>query len=301
MKTYYLLSNEITVTIEGNIILDKNTEFQHAEVIDTKDNRYLLLDSIVQFSKNDEYIYHESIAHPAMLASKNPKKILVIGGGDGGTLREILKYNVEKVILCELDKEVIEISKKFFPEVSSGAFDDPRVEIVHMDGRKFVEDSKEEFDVIINDLTDPSGPSKLLFTKEFYQIVKDSLKKDGILSLDGDVIGYNGLFLNVVKTVESVFEYTYPYLVTIPSFFLKEGFIVCSKNDISFMKNEKRIEKFIEKNKFELKYFNPNDLSNLFTKTKFIEEALKKDYRISTDKKPLEVDSYQLSKKIRRK
>ncbi|MEM5793280.1 MAG: fused MFS/spermidine synthase [Candidatus Aenigmatarchaeota archaeon] len=289
-EVYYNLSKEIKVKIIGKVIFDKKSEFQHIQIIDTEKNRYLLLDSIVQLSRNDEYIYHESLVHPALLAAKSKNNVLIIGGGDGGSLREVLKYPVKKVTLCELDEEMIKISKKFFPELSNGSFDDPRVEIVYEDGRRFLENSKEKYDVIILDLTDPSGPSKFLFTQEFYSLVSKSLKEGGVVSLDADTPDYWGKFPYIFKTISTVFKNKYPYTVYIPSFMIRIGMIVCSNYDISFMKDEKFVEKEIKKNNLNLNYFTPRELANLFKIEKNINDLLKYEYKISTDKNPIEID-----------
>lgn len=253
-EVHYDLGDFIALKIKGNVILDKKTRYQRIQVIDTEDgNRYLLLDSLVQFSKIDEHIYHESIVHPGMLSRPSPKRILVLGGGDGGALREILRYDIDRVTLCELDKEMIEISRKYFPEVSSGAFDNPKVEIIEQDGRKFLEESEETFDVIIIDLTDPTGPSKLLYTKEFYSIARGRLNDDGAMLIDADTPEIKGLFPNVIKTVESVFPYVYPFLVSIPSYFMRQGFALCSNRNLDFMKDPEEVEKRMESKKISLR------------------------------------------------
>jgi spermidine synthase len=289
-EVHYDLGNFIALRIRGNVILDKKTAYQHIQIIDTEDgNRYLLLDSLVQFSKIDEYMYHESIVHPAMLSCPSPKRILVLGGGDGGALREILRYDIDSVILCELDKEMIDISRDFFPEVSSGAFDDPKVEIVEKDGRKFIEESEKKFDVIIVDLTDPTGPSKLLYTKEFYSIALGRLNHGGVLIIDADTPDLDGLFANVIKTVESVFTYVYPFFLYIPGYFLRQGFALCSNSSLDTMKDPEEVKKRMESKKISLRMYEGRDISNLFNTTKLARSLLSGDYRVSTDDSPLEI------------
>lgn len=171
------------VALDKEIYFRKN-KYQDISVFDTKDfGRILSLDGLVQFSTNYEFIYHEMLVHPAILYHKNPKKILIIGGGDGGTLREVVKHKVEEIYLVEIDREIIEVSKKYFPSVSDGAFNNKRVKLFIEDGLDFVKKFKNYFDIIIVDSTDPTRLSFSLFGIEFYQNIFKALKKEGILSV----------------------------------------------------------------------------------------------------------------------
>lgn len=139
--------------------------FQKIEVYDTfAFGKMLVLDGIVQTSEKDEFIYHEMLCHPPMFLHERPKKILIIGGGDGGSLKEILKHKVEKVWLVEIDKKVIDICKKNLPFISKNAFKNKKAEIVITDGKEFIKSRKNFFDVIILDLSDPTSPGKDLIT-----------------------------------------------------------------------------------------------------------------------------------------
>ena len=131
--------------------------------------RILALDGIVQLTEADEPVYHEMLTHVPLLTHENPASVLIVGGGDGGILREVMRHSsVQRVVLVEIDPSVIELSKKYFPKVSNGAFDDPRLEIVIQDASEYVKSAQESFDVIICDSTDPVGPGAVLFTSEFY-------------------------------------------------------------------------------------------------------------------------------------
>jgi spermidine synthase len=143
--------------------------------------RVLALDGVVQTTEADEAIYHEMMVHVPLLSHDNPKSVLVIGGGDGGSLREIVKHTqLEKIVLVEIDESVIEFSKKHLPTLSNDAFKDPRIKIEIADGSKFVKECENTFDVIICDSTDPIGPGQVLFTSEFYGDCKKLLTKNGI-------------------------------------------------------------------------------------------------------------------------
>ena len=165
------------------VLFSEQSPFQKVEVFDSDSilGRVLTLDDLMMVTEGDEYHYHEMIAHIPMMQHPCPKTVLVIGGGDGGTVREVLKHKtVEKVVLCEIDKMVIDVSKKFFPTVSC-ALDDKRVEIRVEDAIEFIKDKKDEYDIILIDSTDPMGPGEGLFTDEFYTNIKQSLKKGGIM------------------------------------------------------------------------------------------------------------------------
>jgi len=160
--------------------------YQKIEVFDTFTfGRILVLDGIFQTSEKDEFVYHEMLCHLPMFYYAKPKKVLVIGGGDGGLLKEVLKHPIEKVWLVEIDKKVVDISKKYLPAISQGAFKDKRAELVIGDGVKFIQNYKNFFDVIILDLSDPWGPAQQVISLKFYHSVKRALKKKGVISVQG--------------------------------------------------------------------------------------------------------------------
>lgn len=171
-----------------DILFSKQSEFQKVEIFDTESalGRVLTLDDLMMTTEGDEYHYHEMIAHIPMMNHKNPKSVLVIGGGDGGTVREVLKHDtVERVVLCEIDGMVIDACKKFLPTISCG-LDDPKVEILVQDAIEYIKDKKNEFDIVLIDSTDPMGPGEGLFTEEFYTNVKNSLKEGGIMAAQSE-------------------------------------------------------------------------------------------------------------------
>ncbi len=142
----------------------------------------MALDGIIQTTERDEFIYHETLAHVPLFALGSAESVLVVGGGDGGILREVVKHReVRRIVQVEIDSAVIEMSKQYLPNHSAGAFDDPRLEIVIDDGLRFVRQTEERFDVIISDSTDPEGPGEALFTAEFYQGCHRCLRDGGVL------------------------------------------------------------------------------------------------------------------------
>lgn len=144
--------------------------------------RVMALDGIIQTTEADEFIYHEMLTHVPLLAHGNARRVLIVGGGDGGMLREVCKHkSVEHITQVEIDQQVIDMCKEYLPGHSAGAFDDPRVEIVIDDGAHFVQTTNDKFDVIISDSTDPVGPGGALFTADFYSSCKNCLAPGGIL------------------------------------------------------------------------------------------------------------------------
>lgn len=152
------------------------TSFQDCEVVDTEEfGRVLLLDGITQVGERNEYLYHEPMVHPALTSHPDPCRVCVIGGGDGGIVREVLRHRPERVVHVELDGGVVETCRSHLPSISQGCWERDEVELVVDDGRKWIETTDEPFDVVIMDMTDPFGPSTMLYTREFFQAVKRRL------------------------------------------------------------------------------------------------------------------------------
>ncbi len=196
------------------------TEFQQLAVLETAQfGKMLVLDGMVQTTERDEFVYHEMIAHIAMQAHPNPKNVLVVGGGDGGAIREVLKYAaVESATLVEIDEAVIEASKKFLPEISC-ALSDPRVNVLVADGIGHVKLSLGKYDVILVDSTDPVGPAIGLFAEEFYADIFKALKKDGMLVAQTESPFFNSeLIESVYARIGRVFPLTKLYLASIPTY-----------------------------------------------------------------------------------
>jgi spermidine synthase len=194
----------------------------------------VLADNIV-LTERDEYIYHEAIVHPALNLHAGPRRVCIIGGGDGGVLREVLKYkDVESALVVEIDKQVKEAVTKHYPQLAKG-FSDPRTKTVFAEGCSFLKKTKEMFDVIIVDSYDPGGPVQSLETADFYKLVHQRLDKGGIAVFQTDSPTIRGEFLrSTVATISSLFSSYRPYTCTIPSF--PEGicsFVLSAKDGLS--------------------------------------------------------------------
>lgn len=194
--------------------------YQEVEIFKSKGlGNVLTLDGLMMTTERDEFFYHEMISHIPLIAHKNPENILVIGGGDGGTVREVLKHkSVKSVDMCEIDGMVIEASKRFLPTIAS-KLDDPKVTVYVEDAIEFIKNKKNCYDVVLIDSTDPMGPGEGLFTEEFYTNVKNSLKSGGIVVPQSE-----SPFANVVemgkmyKLLRKVFKNVAPYCGPIPTY-----------------------------------------------------------------------------------
>ncbi len=196
------------------------TPFQEITVAMSKDfGKVLALDGLVQLTEKDEFIYHEMISHvPLFTLGRDIENVLIIGGGDGGTAREVLKHNPKSIDVVEIDREVVEFAKREFPKTSS-SFSDDRVNLIFDDGREFVKDKEDIYDVVIVDCSDPVGPSKVLYEEGFYADVYKALREDGILTTQSESPWvHRQTFINIVSNLKKVFPIVMPYLAFIPSY-----------------------------------------------------------------------------------
>lgn len=181
--------------------------------------RVMALDGVLQTTEKDEYIYHEMMAHIPILAHGAAKKILIIGGGDGGVAREALKYTDLEVTMVDIDRSVIDLCKQHMPSLSDGAFDDPRLELLIRDGCEFVKQTDRKWDVIIIDSTDPIGPGEALFTAEFYQDCKSCLAPGGLMVAQNGVPFVQGdELVSGYQKLGALFTDVGFYLATVPSY-----------------------------------------------------------------------------------
>ena len=164
------------------LYFESRTDHQHLMIFhNARLGRVMTLDGVVQTTEADEFIYHEMMAHVPLLAHGHARHVLIIGGGDGGMLREILRHPVEQVTQIEIDQAVIDMARKYLPNHSAGAYDDPRLHLIIADGMDFVRETSDRYDVIICDSTDPIGPGEVLFSEDFYARAKHCLVPGGVL------------------------------------------------------------------------------------------------------------------------
>lgn len=209
----------ITAKIKETLVAEQ-TAFQDLAIIDTVEfGKMLVLDGMVMTTVKDEFVYHEMVAHPALFTHPNPSKVLVVGGGDGGVIREIMKHpKVEKAVLVDIDGKVIEYSKKYLPEIA-GELDNSRVEVLVNDGYMHIHEHKNEYDVIMVDSTEPVGPAVELFSKGFYQAIYDALHEDGIFVAQTDNPWFKAdLIQSVNRDVKEIFPIVRVYGANIPTY-----------------------------------------------------------------------------------
>ncbi len=221
-----------TYVIANKMLYSGKSEYQSIKVFENeKYGRVLRLDKAFQTSEYDEYNYHEPLVHVPMLLHPEPKRVLIIGGGDGGALEEMLKHpSVEKATMVELDGKVVEVSKQFLEKINNRSFEDERAELIIGDGIEYIKKTNERFDVIILDLTDPYSISTYLYTDEFYREVKSKLKEGGVLALHTEMpYVLEHIHIRVLKTLMTVFRYVRPYYNFVPIYGTVMGFAVCSE------------------------------------------------------------------------
>jgi len=214
-----------------DVLCHYHSRFQEIAVFETDQmGRMLVLDDVTMLTESDEFAYHEMIAHVPMMTHPNPSRVLVIGGGDGGTIREVLKHpGVSEVHLCEIDEEVVAVSRKFLPSLASG-FDDPRVRCFYEDGALFVKKHPESYDVIIVDSTDPVGPGQVLFQPPFYRDMKRALTREGVAVTQCESIYFHPEIIGKVaafaREIYPHVGYYHTLVPTYPSGII--GFMSCS-------------------------------------------------------------------------
>ncbi|KAF7597557.1 hypothetical protein BBP40_000035 [Aspergillus hancockii] len=217
----------------NQILHHEKSKYQDVLVFESSDyGTVLVLDNVIQCTERDEFSYQEMITHLAMNSHPNPKKVLVIGGGDGGVLREVVKHEtVEEATLCDIDEAVIRVSKKYLPGMSLG-FQHPNVKVHVGDGFEFLKQRQNEFDVIITDSSDPEGPAESLFQKPYFELLRDALRDGGVITTQAENQWLHlSLITDLKKSCKEVFpvaEYAYTTIPTYPSGQI--GFMVCCKD-----------------------------------------------------------------------
>lgn len=244
------------------IIVRKKTKYQDVIIADLDEYGIsLILDGYIQSTESDEHIYHEVLVHPAMVTHPKPEKVLVIGGGEGATVREVLKHNtVKHVVMVDIDGELIELAKKYLECMHKGAFYDPRLKLIIADGKEYVETTNEKFDVVILDLTDPysSALSLELYKEKFYRKVRDILIDDNgiIVTQAGSSFFFENIYRKVLEAVKSAFPLIREYNVWIPSFSYACNFILASLKLDPLNLTVEQVERILKERNVNTKFYN---------------------------------------------
>lgn len=273
------------------VIYSGRTEYQQVDIVETYlFGKCLFLDGKLQSSEHDERIYHEALVHPAMMTHPEPRRVLIVGGGEGATAREVLRYpSVERVVMVDIDRELVELCKRYMPEWNQGAFDDPRLELVIGDGRKYVEETDEMFDVAILDLTDPipGTPSVLLYTREFYGLVRRRLRSGGVAVTQATSLRFSlETFAKIRNAVASAFPLARSYTAPVISFISFWGFVLGSLGRDPLSVSGGEIRERIASLKGELEFYNEDAHRLMFRIPKSISEKADRVSEVPTDTNP---------------
>jgi spermidine synthase len=284
------------VKLRGRVY-SASSAFQRIEVVDTYDyGRALILDGTIQATERDTFIYHEVLAHPPLLMQEEPAEVLVIGGGDGGIIVELLKHpSVKRVVAVEVDGMVVDASREYLQGICGDAWDDPRAELHIGDGRKYIEESRGRFDAIILDLTDPIGPSTSLYTREAYGYLADRLTDTGVVATHaGGWFHHPKVSGSVVATLRSVFRHVQVFPVHVSSYGMELAFAYASPNvDIGSFTGETFAARYTALSaSAEIRYVSGDFVQRIAFQPALMQEALRSSDRVSTDADPLEFTDY---------
>jgi spermidine synthase len=214
------IAEGLRTVYEGELLHSEQTPFQKLEVFDHPHfGRVLVLDGLIQTTQSDEFCYHEMLVHPALVSLERVERVLIIGGGDGGTLRRVLEHGPSEVVTCEIDERVIEVCREHMPDIAGGAFEDPRVRLEIGDGARFVSDQKNAFDAIVIDGSDAIGPAAVLFSQGFYASCRQALRPEGVLvTQSGSPMFQLDEFRMAFGNLNRSFETVEPYLSFVPTY-----------------------------------------------------------------------------------
>jgi spermidine synthase len=276
---YYNEQTGLTIGLK-KLLFSKQTDYQLVEVYETDTwGNLMTIDGMVMLSEKDEFVYHEMISHTALFTHPNPKKVLIIGGGDGGTAREVLKHpSVEQVDMVEIDKAVVDASKLHFPGV--GDFENPRLRVHYEDGIAFIKNVTNPYDVIIIDGSDPVGPAEGLFEKEFYQFCYDALSADGVLTTQTEspwVESYHPSIKKVFFALDDLFPISKMYTCAIPLYpagLWSMG--IASKNDDPLSEDSKNRIHSADNIINSLRYYNSGVHIASFALPTFVSDIIKR-------------------------
>ena len=254
------------------------TRYQKLAIYETPHyGKLFRLDGFNMTSEKDEFVYHENLIHPALTAHAAPKKVLIIGGGDGGSSEEALKHpSVGQVTMVEIDGAVIEVAKEHFRGVHNGVFDNPKLKVLIVDGMKFVRETQEKFDLIALDLNDPIGPAEALYSAEFFQQLRAALAPGGALTLHiGSPVARPERVAELAQRLNGIFRIVRPYLMYIPLYGSLWAMAVCSDklDPKAFTADE--VDRRIEARKLqELRYYNGETHEGVFALPNFVRDLV---------------------------
>ena len=272
----------LSLRFTGDVLFDVQSPFQRVRILESyKYGKMLALDDMVMTTEKDEFHYHEMISHPALFSLPSAKNVLIIGGGDGGTAREVLRHkNIEQVTMVEIDGEVIEACKIHLPKIAA-EFDNPKLTLLVDDGIEFLKNATpNSYDIIIVDGSDPVGPAEGLFSVEFYTNCYAALKNDGILVAQGESPKFNEkAFVELNQTLQTIFgldkaPISLFFVPTYPTGMWSFQYGIKGNITINEVKNKTEIQEFVSKE--GLRYYNEDIHANTFALPNFVKELVRK-------------------------
>lgn len=278
------------------VLYSGHTQYQEVEVLELGSfGHALILDGKTQSAEADEFIYHESLVHPALVTHPRPETVLIAGGGEGATAREVLRHScVTSIDMVDLDAEVLELCRTHLPNHHQGAFSDPRLTLHIGDAKRYLEEHEQCFDLIILDLPDPmdGGPAYQLYTQEFYRLVASRLNPGGLIvtqSGPASPINYTEVFTAIHNTLETVFPVVTPYTSHIQSFGETWGFTIASTGPDPTNLTSQSVDSCLEKRNAAqaLRFYDGVTHNSLFGLPIYLRRAMAEETRLITSEHPL--------------
>ncbi len=276
------------------VVFHGRSRFQQVDILDLHIfGRTLFLDNKIQSAEVDEYIYHESLVLPGLVTVGRPRRVLILGGGEGATLRDVLRFPfVERAVMVDIDGELVDLAKRYLKPWHQGAFEDSRTELIIDDARRYVFETRETFDLILSDLTEPveGGPSRMLFTLEFYQRLREILTDGGVLVVQSGSADptYLEFFASLVRTLEEVFPTVRPYWAFVYSFQSPWAFTLASLGRDPLKVPESEIQQVLSEagSGSRFRYYHAGLHHAMFALPGYVHDALKTQGRVLTDENP---------------
>ena len=269
------IAEGLRTAYEGELLHSEHTPFQKLEVFEHPHfGRVLVLDGLIQTTQSDEFCYHEMLVHPALVSLERVGRVLIIGGGDGGTLRRVLEHGPSEVVMCEIDERVIEVCREHLPDISAGALDDPRVQLVIGDGAEFVAQSDNAFDAIVIDGSDAIGPAAVLFSEAFYASCHRTLRPEGVLvTQSGSPMFQLDEFRMAFGNMNRSFETVEPFLSFVPTYpgVLWSYMTATDGKPVSFT-SPLVVRLRLEERKIATRFYNPDLHAGVFALPEFVRE-----------------------------
>ena len=279
-----------------HVIFSGATALQRVDILDTDPfGKTLVLDGKTQSAAADEFIYHEALVHPALVAHDAPADVFIAGGGEGATLREVLAHRtVRRAVMADLDGELVGLCREHLPEWHAGAFDDPRAELEIGDARAALERRGAEFDVIVIDVTDPTeaGPSLPLFTAEFYAMAARRLKPGGVLVTQAGpaTLGMTKALTAIRHTVAQAFGRADAYAAEVPSFGGAWGFVIAGGPDAAALDAAEADRRVAERVERSLRFYDGKTNQGVFALPKWLRERLAAERHVIRPDAPVYID-----------